>query len=249
MAEFYLTLPSNSSRAHFPDNHGGHFYSKLPQAFDLQGKSYEVGLAEIQFPNTFPNVQEGEAYIKIRYGDGPHTKLVLTAGLYKDTAALIHALNSLIKLEVRDVVKLRFHHNSNTKKVWIRLKNKKLSVLLSPFLAEMLSIDENMSGPGFFQSHSVVNIHKNAAGMYVYCDLVAHRPVGDVMAPLLRVVSASDTFKPVVHKIFWKPHYIRLSRREFDTVEVLMSTDSGEIPLFSGGKTIITLHFRPCRDS
>ena len=49
---FYLTLPSNSSVNHYPDNNASHYYTNL-------GGDFEVGLSEIQFSNSYYNVEKG----------------------------------------------------------------------------------------------------------------------------------------------------------------------------------------------
>jgi len=48
---FYLTLPSNSSVALFPDNTLSDYTSQLPRGFALVG-SWEVAVSEIMYPNT-----------------------------------------------------------------------------------------------------------------------------------------------------------------------------------------------------
>ena len=48
---FYLTLPSNSSLAIFPDNKTTSYRVKLPQTIDLEG-NWEVGLYSVSYPNT-----------------------------------------------------------------------------------------------------------------------------------------------------------------------------------------------------
>ena len=61
---FYLTLPSNSSMDYFPDNTLTHFTTRLPQMIDLDG-SWEIGLAEIQYPHSWHNIKKGEAWVHV----------------------------------------------------------------------------------------------------------------------------------------------------------------------------------------
>ena len=68
---FYLTLPSNSSLVHYPNNSPSHYYTKLSQSVDLDG-DYEVGLAEIQFTNTHRNIEERECYLKYTTSPQPN---------------------------------------------------------------------------------------------------------------------------------------------------------------------------------
>jgi hypothetical protein len=49
---FYLTLPSNSSMNYFPNNTLTHYTTKLPKLMDMDG-TWEIGLAEIQYPHSW----------------------------------------------------------------------------------------------------------------------------------------------------------------------------------------------------
>ena len=81
---FYLTLPSNSSQEYFPDNTLTHYFTKLPQAIDLKGVDWEVGLVEMQYPHTWYNIQEDEGWVDIRTeADGVVHHSVLSVGLYQ----------------------------------------------------------------------------------------------------------------------------------------------------------------------
>ena len=98
MSDFYLTLPSNSSMSQYPDNHGGHFYTKLPQSIDLSAKGFEVGLAEIQYSNTYANVKTDQAWLIYEADKYKGMQLVnVPEGLYSSAESLIECLNDLIK--------------------------------------------------------------------------------------------------------------------------------------------------------
>jgi hypothetical protein len=101
---FYVTLPSNASPKIFPDNKPSHFFVKLPQTIDVSSQ-YEVGLVEIQFPNTYCNVLEDEVWV--HYYDPPSeakedekskssVKLRLPPGLYNSIDHIIDELNRLL---------------------------------------------------------------------------------------------------------------------------------------------------------
>ena len=49
--EFYITLPSHSNRAEFPQNQSNHFKIRLPNPIRLQGSSWKVGLSSISLPD------------------------------------------------------------------------------------------------------------------------------------------------------------------------------------------------------
>ena len=251
MTDFYLTLPSNSSMSQYPDNHGGHFYTKLPQSIDLSAVGYEVGLAEIQYSNTYSNVKTDEAWLI--YQVNPYKglrRVVVPEGLYSNAKALIDNLNNLISKQqssknTKDP-NIKFYYNESSKRATLKLYNERQQLRLNSFLAQTLGFTEDtMVGPARFEGGSVVDIHKDSSAMYIYCDLVTHRPVGDTMVPLLRVVPTSSEEHDFVYRIFEKPHYQPISKQQFDTIEILLSTDSGKIPSFATGKTVVTLHIRP----
>lgn len=56
ISDFYITLPSNSSIEHFPENTQSCFRTKLSAPLVLVGDDWEVGLTEIFIPKTWYNV-------------------------------------------------------------------------------------------------------------------------------------------------------------------------------------------------
>ena len=215
MEDFYLTLPSNSSMKEYPKNVPGHYYTKLPQTIDLSGKNYEIGLAEIQFPNTYSNVEAGEMLIIVQ-PDGPTglMALELPQGLYDTAEIMISSLNALVQqayLEAKinkKTLQPQLFYDRSSKRVTLKIYDKDARVRFSPQLAKILRMSkEEMKGPRKYQSTGVVDIHKDSNAMYIYCDLVRHRQVGDTMVPLLRVVPATEKNADVTYRIFEKPHY------------------------------------------
>ena len=52
MSDFYLTLPSHSSKTEFPDNKSNHFKIRLPHPKKLEGSGWKVGLPAISLPDS-----------------------------------------------------------------------------------------------------------------------------------------------------------------------------------------------------
>ena len=71
--------------------------------------------------------------------------------------------------------------------------------------------------------------------------------VGDALVPLLRIVPVEGDDGQRVSKSFERPHYLPVSRREFETIEVNIKHDTGESVPFELGKVLLTLHFRQSR--
>ena len=49
---------------YFPDNTLTHFTTRLPQMMDLDG-SWEIELAEIQYPHSWYSIKQGEAWVHV----------------------------------------------------------------------------------------------------------------------------------------------------------------------------------------
>ena len=263
----YLTLPSNSSLKFFPNNKAGHFITKLPQTLTL-GDDYEVGLAEIQFSNNYQNITNNNVWFEYeepRYTDiidGMQNKqgtrieceskrVMIPNGLYETNGQFIKALNGLVKSEITDVIigerkkSIKFKYNPYTKRMSLFKFYAKSKVRLSDALVEILGISQNsLEGAGLFEADRVMDLDQRVKGIFVYSDLVRSRPVGDAVVPLLRTLPPVDKSKETVHYLFEKPHYMPLARFQFDTVELLLTSDRGEPISFDNGHTIATLHFR-----
>ncbi|KAL8583047.1 hypothetical protein ACOMHN_051211 [Nucella lapillus] len=90
----------------------------------------------------------------------------------------------------------------------------------------------------------MMDLNQSFKSIFIYCDLPSPRPVGDVMAPLLRTLPVIPHDTEVYHQIYVKPHYVPLSRSQFTSVEMVLSTDTGNNLTFSSGHTVVTLHIR-----
>ena len=265
----YLTLPSNSSAQYFDGNTPSHYFTKLPQPIELSGE-WEVGLAELQFINTFSNVPDEQIWLTYKRS-GPakdvtrlidptvHSggraftditqKVTLKGGFYESSEVFIQALNKASEEEVERLPNnnhpVYFKYNPATRKVSLRVFEDNAFVKLSKSLQDILGFYHNTyHGPGTFTSDAMVDVNQDYKSMFVYCDLASPRPVGDAMVPLLRTLPIVADQQKVVHAIFDKPHYIPLGRFQFDTVEILITSDLGQELSFPQGHTVVTLHYR-----
>lgn len=264
---FYITLPSNSSYPYFPENNACHFKTKLPQAFRLN-PNYEVGLSEIQFSNHYMNIDDKDLWFEIRDYQhhnpgtlkGNHIVLI-PPGSYTNNSQFIRMLNALMREHIGPQSELygriHFFYDPVAEKAGIGIekdcveKDKvehEVSVTFTPSLRRILKIGNiYKKKEGRFVGAGVVDLNPRFNSLFVYCDIVTPRPVGDVMVPLLRALPLKDSSKETTHYIFEKPHYIPLERFEFNDIEILLNTDTGKIIPFINGHTIVTLHFRQKR--
>ena len=63
--------------------------------------------------------------------------------------------------------------------------------------------------------------------LFVYCDLIQSKYVGDALVPLLRIVPVEGEVGQRVSKSFLRPQYVPVSRKQFETIEVNIKRDSG----------------------
>ena len=87
--------------------------------------------------------------------------------------------------------------------------------------------------------------------LYVYTDIIQHNIVGNLFAPLLRVIpfKVSNEAKAQngaiqSHYEFLHPQYLPLSQSQLDTIRISINGDMGQPIVFVQGKAVVTLHFR-----
>ena len=165
-------------------------------------------------------------------------------GLYDSPKVFIESLNNLISSMMWEN-QVYFFYNKVTRRVTMKIYTDSIIVRLGNKLQGVLCLERDFyKGPGASQGTGPVDIHNDSSTIYVYSDVIESRPVGDIMAPLLRIVPTVNKNVDVIHQIYEKPHYIPIAKRRFNTMEILLATDRGKTLSLEKGKTIVTLHFR-----
>jgi hypothetical protein len=90
----------------------------------------------------------------------------------------------------------------------------------------------------------ISDLNISLQSLYVYLNIVDSQIVGDVRAPLLRIVSARGKDGEIITIDYDSPQYVPLATKEFETVEVLITDDTGRKIPFERGRVVITLSFR-----
>jgi len=70
MSDFYITLPSHSSKNEFPENKANGFKIRLPNPIHLEGHGWKVGLFSIDMPDahvTLPSFTDFEGKVTLAY--------------------------------------------------------------------------------------------------------------------------------------------------------------------------------------
>lgn len=145
---FYVTLPSNRLMNIFPDHNRSKFSIKFPQTIKVTPQ-YEVGLAEIQFPNSYLNVFEYELWIHYYLQEtnatdirkrNPLVLITLPAGLYDSTEDFINDMFTTLmsKYAVTEV-----YYNKASKRAGARLYRKDIEVRFSDTLKHILKLSSS----------------------------------------------------------------------------------------------------------
>ena len=241
---FYLTLPSNTSLAVFPDNKTTSYRArvKLPQTIDLEG-NWEVGLYSISYPNTWYTLQDGsDTHIFYADKSGLFQQAIVDYGYYNSMQELVKAVNKALTKNVNDNTKLT--HNALNGKVTVQLKNR-----------YQLGLAERMSIALGFGRNDIKIITKTAESpyvadltivstIYVYCDIVEPQIVENTSAQLLKSIPAEGKFGDIIAKTFTNIQYVPIRTKSFEAVEILLRNDTGDPVPFERGKVVITLHLR-----
>lgn len=254
---FYLTLPSNSSLQFYPQNTVTQFTTQLAHPLDLQGH-WEVGLAELQYPHTWHNMNEGDGWITVRKY-GREKRVILPPGQYDTPEQLIGALNQLFTprrvpygVETRPSVRVKtlkdvdFSYHAITQKVTLTIRTR-IQLKLSPILKLMLGMKESHLSSGTHEGMHVVDVNQGFYSLYVYCNIIEPRPVGDSEVPLLRIVPIEGKSGQMITKTYEHIQYIPLLQKHLRAIEINIRKDTGENVPFELGKSVITLHFRKQR--
>ncbi len=91
---------------------------------------------------------------------------------------------------------------------------------------------------------SEVDVNRAQHTPFVYCDIVQDSIVGDVRAPLLRSTVVTGKYGENVREVYTKPMYLPLRTNHFDTVEIAIKTETGQLIPFQYGNSYVTLHFK-----
>lgn len=241
---FYVTLPSDSSQNYFPDNKISNYITRLPQCIQLSGE-WEVGLAEVNFPHTWYNVNSTNNVIEYELPGGlkPHKKEI-PPGFYPTIQSILDALT--VK-ELKE--KFSFSFNEVTKRVKMSVTGEG-NIILCAGMAELLGFDtmdfgsEDDGAPFTMESPYVPDPSANFRVLMLYTDIIEPQIVGDVYAPLLRIINVTGSDGDMVHIQYDKPHYLPVSRKLIETIEINIRTHLGSFVPFERGRSYVKLHFR-----
>jgi len=233
---FHLTLPSNASMYCYPNNTVAQYSTKLPRSVDLEG-DWEVSLSEISVPVDFHNVSENQCHLKVTTTRNMIETLYVPAGYYETIGKLLSVLNQL----ARD---MNITFSKYRKKVKMRNEGE-YAVMFNEALGRILGFEDMLAyypGKTYLTKYDVQLRVKTVETLFVYCGVLEHVMVGDVMAPLLRTVDMKHaTENGRMHKILNLPLYMPLQKKKFDTIETNIMCYTGNAVPFGHRKSVAVL--------
>ena len=230
MSDFFLTTASNSSMEFHPENTLTNFTTRLAKELHLD-ESWRVGLADISIPKTWVNISEGGSYFKYIEGEEVY-KLKIDSGYYETPTDLTEAIEDAMNGTGTDAQHYNtFKLNRKTRSVTIQ----NTTLLLSNEMKDLLGINTPQGN---------IDMHLGYSGIYVYLDILNFSHVGDVMAPLLSVISVRGKHYVPSFQRFDRIHYKTLKTFDFQSLNFVLTTDYGTPILFASGKVLLTLHFK-----
>lgn len=251
--DFTVHLPSNTR---FTDaNSASKYIVKLALPANLSGE-WECSLREIHYPRSWHNVAKDEASIRLLVIDTAtnHSEAFQTripSGYYASNLELVNAIQSA----ARNALARHPHKRSAMRVTYNRFTGKAVfhlpehvSLGFSPALSTMLGIDVDPQGFKYVDENNSIPKHPMninlVDSLYVYSDVVQSSLVGDVMAPLLRIVPVVGSYGEMCHIEYIKPVYFPVAKLTFSTIEIYITDSAGRKIKFRHGKTTVMLHFR-----
>ena len=242
---FYMILPSStkSSDDIYPNNTASAFHIRLPKTMYLKNK-YEVALAEIMYPHTWPTFNLKQDY-DLKYANriGQIFTVSIPPGYYTEIDELIKELNKVIEMSTEGVGDISFVYHPITGRVKLYLKNA-CSVMFYPGLADVLGFKTNELYRETRMAPYTADIKRGFNSLYVYCSICEPQVVGDAYVPLLRTVFITGQHGQMIHNTYDSPHYVQVNTDTFDNIEINIKNDLNENVSFKTGKVICKLHFR-----
>lgn len=262
--QFYITLPSDSSMKYFSENTTTRFTTQLPRHIELVG-GWEVALAEIQYPLSFLTIGEefNQVRLHIHHSEKPAAVFTDIAEKTEDrrVSATVHPLEPGVYTDVQEIIRVLNATEGLNRHIGFGQRGGRLVAArtcrcktghylsFSPRLYTCLGFDKMTTNiESTLEAKQPVDILSEIpAQMFVYCSIVEPRIVGDISAPLLRII-------PTIGKSFHKgrlelrtlspAHYLPVMLTSFRTIEIDIRGPMGRPMPFADGTLTATLHFK-----
>ena len=235
----------------YPENTLTQFTSRLPNVITVSG-DWEVGLVEIQYPHNWFNVPTTKKHrtftLRSSAADDPNGTLVrrsffIRAGYYPH----IYDLLSEIQQKTNEALSglnnsIQLDYDGITRNITVTF-SRPCSLSLPLHIRKMIGLTRG-SWDATNPNGGEVSDLDPVDSLFVYCDVLEPRVVGDSQVPLLRIVPVEGVNGELITRIYENVHYVRLQRKTFQTIEINIRDRAGANVPFEAGTLNVTLHFR-----
>ena len=182
-------------------------------------------------------------------------KLKVPTGYYSTPQHLLeemhNAINARYSMTLRNSnASITIDYGINNARVKTNFQDpNRVKLILPTPLAEKLGVNPKyFNKPIGNEKHAFthsVDLNTKIHQLYVYSDIASYTFLGDVTAPVLRVVPF-ETLKQRhhLHQEFVTVHYVPVAKYFIDQVHISIKGDTGDNVPFITGKTLLKLHFK-----
>ena len=114
------------------------------------------------------------------------------------------------------IVDTKFPYDATSRKIRIHVGADNV-VTLSSNLASIMDFSPRQlifREERKYKGKVAMDPNREINSLYVYCEAAEAIPVGDIKAPLLRVVDDAENLGDLIHRLHTTPQYVPVSRKE-----------------------------------
>ena len=270
--EFTIDLISNASMGIFTNNTMAKFRNQLAQPLQLDG-DWQVAFPSISFPSNINNVNSAKIVAYVSSGaelDASHNRTGqlrrIRKGIYNSSEELLEEIFPIAQLKQFD-----YDFDTVTQKLVLKFgPNEGLSFEDEevPSILGFKGI-RDISNHGFihigYKSENAGNSFNRHVGdfpvditcgsqlIFVYIDIIEHQNVGDVRAPVIKIIESErrlrngsiNTVTPIHHKSYTNLDYKPILSNNIQNIQVELRNETGKLIPFTGtGKVKVSLKFQ-----
>ena len=254
MNNFYLTLLSDSSLSTFSKNTQCDFKVKLDHSIQIEKDNWEVGLVEVITPTEVNNITKENNYVILRFTDRKmcedidnctkyvsyvDQKIYIQNGYYASPRHLVEEIQKSINFRYGLTLKnsnatITISYGENSARVKLDVQDPtKVQIIFPKAIAEILGVDRNYFDKSVGNEKYIfrygVDLNTKIHQLYIYSDLASYTFIGDVTAPILRVLPfESKRENNHLHQEFVNVHYVPVAKSFIDQVHISIKGDTGE---------------------
>lgn len=113
-------------------------------------------------------------------------------------------------------------------------------------IGQYIPIFKGIQDPIEYKAETTYDISCGFHTIFVYCDIIKANLVGDSQTQLLRYIEIPNDvqYGQQVHLIYENIQYFPLVTNEFESIEIDIKDDTGQLIPFTYAKNVLVLHFR-----